>query len=242
MKTIAIGLVLTIVAISPVFSQTTKADTNELETVELLSPWDFVGEKPTHNQSRYIRSCINLVTFAQGCRGGEMLSYGNRFGVNWDIFSISGPRDSQTRMVDVGKFDWTDNYEVPWVRPWKKLQPGEQRHITVNTSGADGADGLPGKNADGTYPAVTPRPKREGFGDKPVAQQASSTIKTDDGEEYASNYTPFMQIEKGHLYAVRVINAANDFYLLIHADDVVRGDKVVISLKKVDGPTRKPVF
>ncbi len=80
------------------------------------------------------------------------------------------------------------------------------------------------------------RPVREGFADKPVADQISTTVKAADGKESQDEYIPFTQINKGYVYAVRVFDSMNDFYLLVRIDDIVRGEKIIISLKKVVGP------
>ena len=215
----------------------------DVKRAELYSPWEFVEGKPRNNESLRGRSCLDLITLEQRCGSFEGLSYGNRFGVNWDIFHVHNIGESQTRIADLGKLDWTDDFEVPAIQPWSRLRRGESRNISVNVSGADGQDGAPGMNGDGTYtPSERRGVKREGFADKPIDKQVSAARKTESGSAYPEKYMPFIEVKKGHIYGVRVVNAASDFYLLIRVDDLLRGVRANISYKKLDGPTRKPVL
>ena len=199
-------------------------------TFELISVFDHSLEPPKVRKDRNL-SCLNLVDLVQRCDRGTTLLYGTRSGVNWDILQIGGKR---SRMVKIGKYQLADSFEVPEIKPWRELEPGEKRRISVNTSGADGEHG---RNADGTV--SSDRPLREGFGDKPVSKQVSSAIIRPDGTEVPDDYTPYMQIKKGNLYAVRVFDESNDFYVLVRVDDLVSGEKAVISVKQIDGPISK---
>ena len=209
-------------ASSLVCGQRSLTAASELTQIELMSPWEWKDSKTVPNAVLHAKSCFDLLALERRCGGAEAISYGNRFGDNWDILSLELGKDSQSRMVDLGNKAWSDTFDVPWIRPWAKLREGEQRHITVNTSG--GNAGAPG------------------YGARPVAEQVSSKVKTEADSERPDNYTPFLEAKKGHMYAVRVVNAANDFYLLFHVDDIERGTMATISFKKVDGPTQKPVF
>ena len=104
-----------------------------IKRAELVSPWDIQGTKVRYDHARRQRSCLDLVRLEQVCDGAETLSYGNRAGKNWDIFAISGGRDSRTRMIDLGSYNWNDKFTVPEVEPWPELQPGETRSVTINT-------------------------------------------------------------------------------------------------------------
>lgn len=215
-----------------------------LKRAELLSPWNRQGTKVIYDQSRRHRTCLDLVLFEQFCNGAETLSYGNRFGVNWDIFTISGGRDSQSRMIDLGKRDWNEKFSIPEIEPWSQLKPGETRSITVNTSGADGrhgadgAPGLPGRNADGSFPIEIPRNTKstprgavqpEDFGKAPVNRQVTSTITISGKSARSDKYDPFIEVRKGHMYLIRVVDTNNDHYILLHVDDLTRGEKVSVS-------------
>ena len=209
----------------------------EIVSTELFSPVQTDGDKTRFDSGLYKKACFNLVTLRLGCEVGEVgevkLHYGNRFGDNWDIFSVSGSNKDQTRGKDLGMLRWDDAFTIPEIEPWAKLQPGERRHITVNTSGADGAHGKPGRNADGTYPAEARRPAvMDGFSDKPVDVQVKTAVQTA-SDTVPSSYNPFMQVSKGHIYAFHVVDEQNDFYILVRIDDLIRGTKASISYQKV---------
>jgi hypothetical protein len=220
-KIVASGFLLAI-ACGVLLGQQVPSKQSEIAQVELLSPWELIDGKMRPNPIKHARSCFDLVRLQLRCGVKQAISYGNRFGDNWDIFSLDSAADTQSRMVDLGAKDWTDKFDVPWIRPWAKLREGEQRGIAVNTSG--GSAGAPG------------------YGSRPVAEQVSSTVKTEDDVERKDNYNPFLEVKKGHIYAVRVVDPANDFYILFRVDDLERGAKATISFKKIDGPTSKPVF
>ena len=211
-----------------------------LSRIELLSPWDHSDGKTVYVRSRYHRNCLDLLRLIQRCEAKELLHYGNRSGVNWDIFSVSGGRDSQSRMIDLGEHNWGDRFTIPEVEPWPALNEGETRTIIVNTSGADGKDGAPGKNganADGTLSVESPRPtaspKRPkqtiDYGRAPLSVQVSSTITVKGKAPVASSYNPLTEAKKGHIYLIRVVNREHDYYILLRVDDLVRGEKAGIS-------------
>jgi hypothetical protein len=43
-----------------------------------------------------------------------------------------------------------------------------------------------------------------------------------------------MQIRQGHIYAFRVVDGADDFYLLMRVDELVRGKRATVSTRKID--------
>lgn len=246
MNRIITGIFLITAATAFAIGQGRSSSDFGIDIVELYAPWEWTEQKAKFNQSLYFKSCFNLLRLERRCDGTEFISYGNRFGDNWDIFSVGGAKDSQTRMIDLGRHEWNDQIDVPWITPWAKLKPGEQRHITVNTSGADGRDGAPGMNADGTYTlgSATEKgrpPRSDGFADKPITKQVSTAVKTDSGALRTDNYTPFMEVKPGHIYAVHIVDPVNDHYLLIRVEDLIRGTKVAISFKRIDAP-QKPVL
>ena len=211
-----------------------------IKRADLLSPWDIAGTKVAYNRDRRRLSCLDLVRLEQVCDGAETLSYGNRAGKNWDIFAIFGGRDSQTRMIDLGAHDWNDRIEVPEVEPWPALKQGENRTITINTSGADGRDGAagrPGRNADGSFPVETTsrgrkasRPKQMvDYANAPLDRQVSSSITMSGKAPIPDKYNPFTEVIKGHMYFIHVVDGENDHYILLRVDDLVRGSKASIS-------------
>lgn len=206
-----------------------------IKTVELYSPWITKDGKVVRSDPELRRkSCLNFILLDQTCRAGESIGYGNRIGNNWDIFDVSVSQISQTRMVNVGKHDWNDEFTVAPIEPWPKLQPGETRAITIAVWGADGKHGM---NGDGTYPTA---PRREGNGNKPLDQQVSTSI-TMSGEVVRSDkYMPLSEVKKGNMYLVRVVDPRHDFYVLIRVDDLVRGTKATLSYWKWEPP--RPIF
>ena len=221
-------------------AQSTLTSEYPLMSVELFSPWERNGEKTvSYNRVLAARSCFSLVEYRWSCSKGLNISYGNRMGDNWDILALHG---TQSRMIDLGLGQWADKMETPYVAPFKGLAPGEKRHITVNTSGGDGADGRPGVNADGSSAPYVSRPKRESYANKPVAEQVSSKTETRSGELFVDNYNPFLEARKGHMYAIRLFEGSIDQYYLMRVDDVVRGQKIVISIKRIEAPSKRPVF
>ena len=136
-------------------------------------------------------------------------------------------------MIDLGKHSWTDQMTLPEVEPWSELKPGETRSVTINTSGADG------RNADGTYGKDRKRTS-ESFSDKPVAKQVSSSIIMSGKANRPDSYNPLTEVKKGNMYLIHVVDATNDFYVILRADEVERGTKVTLSYWKWE-PSR-PVF
>lgn len=213
-----------------------------IKRAELLSPWDIDGPKVSYSKIRRHRSCLDLVRFEQVCgtTDTETLSYGDRAGNNWDIFAISGGRDSRTRMIDLGAYNWNDKFTVPELEPWPALKPGEKRTVTINTSGADGRDGAPGKpgrNADGSLPLETAngsgkssRPKQTiDYANAPLSRQVSSSIIMAGKAPVPDKYTPFTEAIRGHMYFIRVVDGKNDHYIILRVDDLIRGSKASIS-------------
>jgi hypothetical protein len=198
---------------------------DDLQRVELLSPFVTISESPHKVQwdkERAKVSCLSLRSLTQEhCLMTNSIGYGNRIGDHRDLFSIEVNQE-QTRMIDLGKHDWSDKFDVPYIRPWAKLKPGESRSIAFNASGTKAPDGK-------TYAKTS------------LANQVSSGVKKGSGNVYEDNYNPLVEATEGHMYAVRVLDSKNDFYVLLRADKVVTGTSVVISFKKVPSP-KGPVF
>ena len=226
---------------------------SEIKTIELQSPTDFTGPTPVSVRERYLKACLNLLTLDHGCGLAPSINFGDRIGVNINLFHVSGGRESRTRMAPIGKHEWTDEFTVPLVEPWEPLGPGEQRTLSINASGADGApgakgiDGPPGAagmNGDGTYtpagrpPAVAPAVETSGkdYASAPAAEQVSSSIKGKDGTVRRDGYAPILEAKKGFIYAVRVVEGDKDYYVLVRVEDVVDGELVKLSYMKLQLP------
>ena len=201
---------------------------------ELYSPWVSKGDKTvSHDRMLAARSCFSLIEYRWSCSKGMNISYGNRIGDNWDILALHG---TQSRMIDLGPAEWSDKIETPYIVPFSLLGPGEKRHFAVHVWGADGVDG---RDADGTS---SNRKKRESNANKPVAEQVSSKTESRSGELFVDNYNPLLETRKGHMYAIRLVEGKIDQYYLMRVDDVVRGQKISISLRKADPPSKRPIF
>jgi hypothetical protein len=201
-----------------------------VQRVELLSPWKFDqnGKTIGHDPERRENRCFDLILLERTCYGGQPLGYGNRIGENWDIFATDGGgRASRTRMVELGKYEWTDRITIPEVEPWSELKSGEQRHITIALYGSDGK---PGRNGDGSYPSGPP--PRVGNGKAPLNRQVTSTITMSGNSVRGDGYLPYNEVKLGHMYLVRVLNIRADHYILIRVEELVRGDKVVFTYFK----------
>lgn len=251
MKRIIYAGIISLIASSGIFGQAPKLPPG-VQSVELVSAFVYdAKDKAKWDQSRYPLMCLDLVTFKHGCGIGVTVDYGTRIGVNRDLFKINGGAVSRTRMVQIGKYAWTDKFTVPYVEPWAPLAPGERRHVTMNASGGSGAageTGMPGSagiggmNGDGTFsatPAVVKtnaaaRTGGKSYATASVTEQVSSKVVGKDGKERSDPYTPLTQIKKDHMYAVRVVNETRDYYVLIRVDEVVTGDRIKISFVKLD--------
>jgi len=216
---------------------------NTIQSAELVSPWIIDGTKTTYDNTIRGRNCLDLITLKQYCSGYEAIAYGDRVSDHWDIFSISGRAGSRTRMIDLGEYTWKDNFTIPEVEPWPELRPGERRTIIVNTSGANGqpgspgTDGAPGRNADGyptalpTSKAVSPKQQTENvdYAHAPLNRQVTSSISVQGMVGKPDSYTPYSEVKPGHMYLIHVVNSSYDRYVLLRADNIVRGEKVSVS-------------
>jgi hypothetical protein len=207
-----------------------------IRKAQLLSPWIVVGTKTTFDKTNMSRSCLDLVDFEQLCNKGETVSYGDRIGDHWDILALSGRTCSRTRMIDLGAHTWKDNFTIPEVEPWPALKPGERRNIIINTSGANGAAG---RNADGSNSKKKSAkntgkseklPKTIDYAHAPLDRQVTSTISVQGQAPKPDSYTPTTEVKSGHMYLIHVVNSGDDHYVLLRADDIVRGEKVSVSL------------
>ena len=179
------------------------------------------------------KSCLNFLNLPEGdCP----LRYGSLYaGDDWDWFETSAARSNRTAMRDLGELSWTDSFKVPIVEPFPKLKPGEERHVTIDTSGADGADGLPGApgrdgaDADGI---VRPRQRPEnnvGFPSPPLSSRPRH-----DGKPKIDPI--FAKAIVNHMYVIHLVDDVNDFYALVRVEAVKKGDQCTVSWRLVSAP------
>lgn len=210
MQKIVFTLAVLLVASGIGFGQRSPLLDVEPVTFELTAPWDFTGGKPKPSAELRATSCLSLISLRFECRSDSHIAYGSRLGDNWDIFDVQGARDAQTRMVDLGVRFWSDLRTVPEIQPWAKLEPGQERHMSFNTSGG----------GRGT----------ENLANAPVSRQVKTAVASEAAVRL-SDYAPLTQIHKGHIYAIRVVDTNHDFYVLVRVDDLERGTKATISVK-----------
>lgn len=161
------------------------------------------------------------------------LRYGGlRLGDDWDWFDVSGGF-ARTRISYVGKFAWTDSFEVPVIEPFPKLKEGEQRIVTISANGNKGVDGKPserganGVNEDGT---ITPSPNENAVSFEVSETKVEKKPKVDGR---------FAEAVVGNMYAIRVVDENLDFYVLFRVESLVRGDNCTISWKRIPSPESK---
>jgi hypothetical protein len=176
------------------------------------------------------------------------LRYGSLYvGDDWDWFQSSGHRDSRGRIKDLGPISWDSQIKVPFITPLPKLLPGEQRNITVDASGKDGADGAPGAHGapgeDGVNGADADYPDREyelrrlpKSTANPTPDSNNSTFKRKKHDGVPKVDPIFVKAIVGHMYAIRVVDEQNDFYALFRVEEIKKGDSVVVSWRRIDAP------
>jgi hypothetical protein len=185
-----------------------------------------------------------LYSFKTGGFGADWdLNYGSLY-VNddHDWFEVSAAKGVRTAFRDLGAHEWTEDIEVPVVEPFPVPKEGEKRVVKVDVScadgadgedgapGADGEDGAPGARADGV--AGPPPLPKSGIPSRPSPRPARRP-KHDGVPEVDPT---FARAVAGHVYAVRVVDGDNDFYVLFRVESLVRGDNCTITWKRVPPP------
>jgi hypothetical protein len=160
------------------------------------------------------------------------LRYGSLYaGDDWDWFQSSVGQTDRTAIRDLGLLNWTDAFTVPVVRPFPKLKPGEQRHITVDTSGADGADGANGaRGQDGADADGVVRLK-------PGADVYAAPLPSRPKHDGRPKIDPvYAKVIPGHMYVVHVVTETSDFYALVRVEEVEKGDNCTVSWRLIPAP------
>ncbi len=153
------------------------------------------------------------------------LRYGSLYvGDDHDWFQSSGARGHRSVIKDLGSLNWDQAFTVPVVTPLPKLQPGEQRKITVDASGADGADGAPGVDGDGV---LRPRPET-------VDSARARARPKHDGKPRVDSM--FAKAIVGHMYVIHVVHDTDDFYVVFRVDEVERGSSCTVTWRFVPDP------
>ena len=94
---------------------------------------------PLANNHDFSRSFFDFEYGKRGTQKKWDLLYGNmQIGEDFDWLSASTAKDNRSLIRDLGELNWYDNYEVPVIEPLPKLKEGQNRSITVDSSGDNG--------------------------------------------------------------------------------------------------------
>lgn len=228
MKKILLILISLFVLSFTVYSQ---SNSSNLKKLELYSVYDENGKS---NYKLINKGCFSFITKANDCKRKD-LSYGHlRIGSDWDWFQVFG-EGSRNKIVKIGNFEWTDDFEIPIVEPYQKLKDGEKRKVFISADGKDGAngkkgkDGADGRNWDGTFNA------------KPIAEtiqteKSEITVEKESSETKLEQevYQLFAEVILDNIYVMRIVEDDKDFYILFRVDELEKGHKCVISWKKIE--------
>ena len=155
---------------------------------------------------------------------GWDLSYGTFYGPeDWFVVGF-GVGDDRSAIRDLGKLNWSDNFKVPVVAPLPELKYGESRYFTTGGGKGQGSASVEIRSADPVD-----------FDDWP---QFSPSVRNA-GSDEASRSEPapvLAKIVSGHLYAIHIVKAQSDFYVLVHVDSLKKGDNCTISWKRIPSP------
>ena len=155
-------------------------------------------------------------------------------GNDHDWFESSAVRGNRSVIKDLGEKDWADQFKVPVVEQLRELQPGERRVITIDSSGADGADGISGGrgrdgvNADGTSRTTIKHETSAKTDERNVKRKHDGLQRVD---------PMFVKAVVGHMYVMRVVNETDDFYVLFRVEQIERGSSCTISWMHVPAPS-----
>jgi len=196
----------------------------------LYSPQKYRNEKRDF--------CLNFQTgLSSSMREPCDLRYG-LLGINddFDWLQVSAARESRSVIRDLGSRSWTEEFKVPVVAALPKLQPGEQRHVSIDVSGADGADGAPGEPGAPGFVAVgvesrNTRPAREPG--RTVWRTAPSAQPKRDGKPKIDPM--FVKAVVGHMYVAHLVDEVSDYYALFRVDALEQGS-CTISWKLIPAP------
>ena len=221
---------------------TSSAQNVPASNVTLYSPFIHPG----------VRYCLNFQT---GLTKAQLapcdLQYGTlRVAEEWDWFQSSARTGDRSVIKDLGAHQWSDELKIPVVTPLAQLKPGEHRRITVDASGANGADGKLGakmvngaNGADAEFAAAGMSGARiRDFDSDPdgILRRALPPVQAPEPRAKHPS-TPkvdplFVKASPGHMYLIHVVDDLNDFYALFRVEALKRGDKCTIAWKLIPAP------
>jgi hypothetical protein len=193
---------------------------SELKTIELVSIFEarsqpyFFGGNP---------GCFSFVSETVDCHRSDLIYGILRAGDHWNWFQVRGV-GARNKILNLGKLDWTDNFKIPVVEPYPPLKAGEQRKITVISSGKKGKDGAPGRGGLLGVEAEESRSGRERYPDlraiipgaplRPPVSRPRASDKDNADEIVVKNkdddYEPLHKVLPGNMYVLRVVDDKNN--------------------------------
>lgn len=224
-----LGVFVCTSAVSLVVAQT---PTSTTPRITLYSPNKYSLERRI--------GCLNIQPEPGATHGAQCdVRYGNLWaGDERDWFQSATGQDDRSMIRDLGAYEWTANFQVPVVTPLPKLKPGEQRNITVDTSGADGKDGRPGEDglpgANGVNGGLSETPSTDLRQPLPEKPTPLPTKTKRDGKPKVDPV--FVKAVPGHMYVIHVVDDTRDFYALFRVESLVRGDNCTISWQLISAP------
>jgi len=203
-----------------------------------------------HETERRI-NCVNFDVGAIFTRSSHCdLGYGNlSVGQELDWFQSASGAGDRSVIRDLGAYEWAAKFSVPVVEPLPKLQPGERRAVTIDASGARGADGLPGRQAPEAaspnnrthslhtevYDSMDPR--RYSAEEVVPPLPRPNAQPRGNGEPQVDSM--FVKVIPGHIYVARVVDDKRDFYALFRVEALERGDNCTVTWKLIPAPVAK---
>jgi hypothetical protein len=227
---ILIGMVLSLSCLNT--SSTTSAQlAAQNPPVTLYSVQNHRGERRNF--------CLNFQTGPnKSLRADCDLAYGSLYaGADFDWFQSATSLGNRSVIKDLGEHGWTTGFDVPVVEPRAKLKPGEQRQITIDTSGADGAAGLPGADgANGADGDGVVRHRETKIGSVKAPNSKPQPPKHDGKPKIDS---VFVKAVAGHVYVIHVVDDSRDFYALVRVEALEKGDNCTVSWKLIPEPVNQ---
>lgn len=208
---------------------------------------------PNKYDHSFERALFNFETGRLARAGGRWdLTYGTLYaGEEQDWFQVSTSKGSRSAFRDLGALKWTDPFEVSVVQPFPKLRAEEQRVITVDTSGADGKPGAPGRAGGANDLGVSAEENLRGspisrgnLPGGPIEQPRLSRRNPPpppDTSRAPQDGVPkidpsFVKAVVGHIYVIHVVEGHADYYALFRVESMERGDHCTISWKIIPSP------
>ena len=234
---IIIGAVIYLSCLNSQSRVSAQPATTQESTVTLFSVLKHRGEQR--------KSCVNFL-------GSRTLSecdlrYGALYaGDDLDWFESSTAQGNRSVIKDLGAHEWNAEFKVPVIEPLAKLKPGEKRQITVDTSGADGADAAGRRTAklgstDDVFSRVLPArndvPVEYATLPPPSVETAPASRPKRDGKTKTSPL--FVKAIVGHVYVIHVVDELRDFYALFRVESLQKGDRCTLSWKLIPTPAGK---